>query len=103
MKTNTLKEGDKAPFFEGYNQYSKKISLDNFRGRKLILYFYPKDFTPGCTNEACDFRDNYNFWKSKCYEIIGISPDSVESHFKFTQKNNLQFDLISDENKEYVW
>ena len=102
MKTNTLKEGDNVPYFEGFNQNNEKISLENFKGKKLIIYFYPKDFTPGCTDEACNLRDNFNYWKSKGYEIIGISPDSVESHLKFKEKYNLPFDLIADENKEII-
>lgn len=102
MNLNTLKEGDKAPYFEGLNQNGDKVSLEDFKGKKLILYFYPKDFTPGCTNEACNLRDNYEFWKSKGYEIIGISPDSIESHLKFKEKNNLPFHLISDVNREII-
>lgn len=102
MNLNTLKEGDKAPYFEGLNQNGDKVSLEDFKGKKLILYFYPKDFTSGCTNEACNFRDNYEYWKSKGFEIIGISPDSIESHIKFKEKNNLPFHLISDVNREII-
>ncbi|HPD23297.1 MAG TPA: thioredoxin-dependent thiol peroxidase [Bacteroidales bacterium] len=93
---NKLKPGDKAPYFKGITQDNKEISLDDFKGKKLILYFYPKDNTPGCTAEACDLRDNYEMWLSKGYSVVGISPDSVQSHFKFKEKYSLPFDLISD-------
>lgn len=91
-----LKEGDKAPLFEGKNQDGKTVKLTDFQGKKLILYFYPKDDTPGCTAEACDLRDNYNYWINNGYAIIGVSPDNEKSHLKFKQKYNLPFDLISD-------
>jgi peroxiredoxin Q/BCP len=71
-------------------------------GKNLILYFYPKDSTPGCTAEACDLRDNYQMWQSKSYEILGVSPDSQKSHQKFIEKYNLPFDLISDTEKEIL-
>lgn len=91
-----LKEGDKAPLFEGKNQDGKTVKLTDFQGKKLILYFYPKDDTPGCTAEACDLRDNHNYWINNGYTIIGVSPDNEKSHLKFKQKYNLPFDLISD-------
>lgn len=97
-----LKEGDKAPLFEGKNQDGKSIGLKDFSGKKVILYFYPKDDTPGCTAEACDLRDNYNYWIKQGYEVIGISPDNEKSHLKFKQKYNLPFNLISDENAEIL-
>lgn len=93
---NKLKPGDKAPYFRGITQDGKEISLEDFKGKKLILYFYPKDNTPGCTAEACDLRDNYEMWLSKGYNVVGVSPDSVQSHVKFKEKYSLPFDLISD-------
>ncbi len=97
-----LKVGDKAPSFEGINQEGKKISLDDFSGKKLILYFYPKDNTPGCTAESCNLNDNYDSWLEKGYEVIGVSPDSVQSHQKFQEKFNLKFNLIADTEKEIL-
>ncbi len=97
-----LKIGDKAPEFKGINEKGESIELSYFDGKKIILYFYPKDNTPGCTNEACNLRDNYNMWIEKGYEIIGISPDSVQSHQKFIQKHQLPFTLISDPDKVII-
>lgn len=97
-----LKEGDKAPNFEGKNQDGKTIKLSDYLGKNLILYFYPKDSTPGCTANACDFRDNYKMWQNKGYEILGISVDSEKSHQKFIQNNQLPFDLIADTDKSIV-
>ena len=94
-----LKEGDKAPFFKGLNQNGQEISLDDFKGKKVILYFYPKDNTSGCTAEACSLNENYNTLTAKGYEVIGVSPDSVASHQKFIAKYNLAFNLISDTEK----
>ena len=94
--------GDKAPDFKGLNQDGKEVKLSDFLGKNLILYFYPKDSTPGCTAEACDLRDNYQMWQSKSYEILGVSPDSQKSHQKFIEKYNLPFDLISDTEKEIL-
>ncbi|KAF0235641.1 MAG: peroxiredoxin [Prolixibacteraceae bacterium] len=92
--------GDKAPMFEGVNQNGKKVSLNDFKGKKLILYFYPKDNTPGCTAEACNLNDNYEMWIKKGYEIVGVSPDNEKSHLKFIDKFGLKFNLIADtENK----
>jgi len=96
---SVLKVGEKAPDFIGKNQNGEYVKLQDFKGKKLILYFYPKDNTPGCTSEACDLRDNYNMWLSKGYQVIGISPDSENSHIKFIEKYNLPFDLISDTEK----
>jgi peroxiredoxin Q/BCP len=98
----TLKSGDKAPDFEGVNQDGKKVGLQDFSGKKLILYFYPKDNTPGCTAESCNLNDNYNAWLEKGYEVLGVSPDSVESHRKFKEKFNLEFDLLADTEKEIL-
>lgn len=97
-----LKVGDAAPRFEGVNQNGKKISSDDFSGKKLILYFYPKDNTPGCTAEACDLNDNYEMWISKGYLVVGISPDNEKSHLKFIEKYNLKFDLIADTKTEIL-
>ncbi|HOE39496.1 MAG TPA: thioredoxin-dependent thiol peroxidase [Bacteroidales bacterium] len=94
--------GNKAPDFKGLNQDGKEVKLSDFLGKNLILYFYPKDSTPGCTAEACDLRDNYQMWQSKSYEILGVSPDSQKSHQKFIEKYNLPFDLISDTEKEIL-
>lgn len=99
---NSLKPGDIAPYFKGKNQNGKEICLDDFKGKKLILYFYPKDSTPGCTAEACDLRDNYEMWIGKGYEIVGVSPDSESSHIKFKEKYALPFDLISDTDKNIL-
>ncbi len=98
----TLKIGDKAPEFSGIDQSGNKISLKDFKGKKVILYFYPKDNTPGCTAEACDLRDNYNLWLDKGYVVLGVSPDAVKSHQKFTEKYALPFPLIADTEKEIL-
>jgi thioredoxin-dependent peroxiredoxin len=97
-----LVEGIAAPDFSGINQKGETISLAGFKGKKLILYFYPKDNTPGCTAETCNLNDNYEFWISKGYEVIGISPDSVVSHQKFVEKYGLKFNLIADTSKEIL-
>ena len=94
-----LKVGDKAPSFKLKNQDGKVISLSDLKGKPVVLYFYPKDDTSGCTKEACNFRDEFpKFGKMKA-EIIGVSADSVESHKKFAQKYKLPFNLLSDEKK----
>jgi peroxiredoxin Q/BCP len=92
----TLRKGDKAPEFSGFNQLGKSISLSDFRGKKLIIYFYPKDDTPGCTAESCNLSDNYQIWLSKGYEVVGVSPDNVASHKKFAEKFKLGFNLVAD-------
>jgi peroxiredoxin Q/BCP len=97
-----LKVGDKAPGFEGISQDGKRIGLSDFSGKKLILYFYPKDNTPGCTAESCNLNDNYNAWIEKGFEVVGVSPDSVESHKKFRDKYGLKFNLIADTGKEIL-
>ncbi|GAB3920044.1 thioredoxin-dependent thiol peroxidase [Mucilaginibacter myungsuensis] len=97
---STLKEGDKAPNFTAKDQNGKEVSLSDFKGKTTILYFYPKDDTPGCTAEACDFRDNYQSLLSKGYEVVGVSTDSEKSHKKFETKHSLPFTLIADESKE---
>lgn len=95
----TLQAGDKAPSFEGLNQDDKRIALSDYKGQKVILYFYPKDNTPGCTKEACNFNDNLADLTDKGFVVIGISPDSVASHQKFRAKYDLNFELISDPDK----
>lgn len=97
-----LKEGTQAPIFEGVDQNGKKISLSDFKGRKVILYFYPKDDTPGCTAQACNLRDNYQDLISKGFQVIGVSTDSVKSHKKFEDKYELPFPLIADEDQKIV-
>lgn len=91
-----LKIGDKAPYFEGVNQDGLTITSNDFLNRKLVLYFYPKDSTPGCTAEACDLRDNYEKFISLGYQVVGVSKDSEASHRKFIEKYSLPFPLISD-------
>jgi peroxiredoxin Q/BCP len=97
-----LKEGDKAPAFEGRNQDGKTIRLSDLKGKKVVLYFYPKDNTPGCTAEACNLRDNYTELAEKGFEVIGISPDSETSHIKFRGKYRLPYNLISDTEKKIL-
>jgi peroxiredoxin Q/BCP len=97
-----LKIGDKAPEFQGKDQEGKNISLDNFKGKKVVLYFYPKDNTPGCTDQACDLRDNISSLKKAGYEVLGISIDDEKSHQKFIQKFSLPFTLIADTDKKIV-
>lgn len=94
-----LKVGDKVPNFDTIDQNGKSFSLDKFKNQKIVLYFYPKDNTSGCTAQACDLRDNFQKLKDSNYKIIGVSKDSPKSHLKFIEKNNLPFDLISDEDK----
>lgn len=97
-----LEIGQKAPDFKGFDQDGNIIELDDFKGYKLILYFYPKDNTPGCTAESCDLRDNYEMWLNKGYKIIGVSPDSQRSHKNFIAKYNLPFPLIADTEKKII-
>lgn len=98
----SLKKGDPAPFFKGVNQDGKEISSDDFKGKKLVLYFYPKDNTSGCMAEACSLNDNYDTLTSKGYEVVGVSPDSASSHQKFIAKYNLSFNLIADTEKKIL-
>ncbi len=97
-----LTEGSKAPVFKGVDQNGKEISLSDFKGKKVIVYFYPKDDTPGCTAQACNLRDNYEDLIKLGYQVIGISTDSVKSHKKFEDKYQLPFPLIADEEKKIV-
>ena len=98
----TLTKGAKATEFSGLNQSGETISLGGFKGKKVILYFYPKDNTPGCTAESCNLNDNYPMWLSKGYEVVGVSPDSVVSHKKFADKFQFGFNLIADTEKEIL-
>ena len=91
-----LKLGDKAPYFEGKDQNGNLISLDILKGKTIVLYFYPKDDTPGCTATACSLRDEYQFLSKKNYVIIGVSADDEKSHLKFAKKYNLPFSLLAD-------
>ncbi len=95
-----MKVGDKAPDFELLDTHGEKVKLSDFRGKKVVLYFYPKDMTPGCTIEACSFRDNYEKFKKKDAEILGVSADDQTSHEKFTGKHDLPFPLLSDMDKK---
>jgi peroxiredoxin Q/BCP len=97
-----LKEGDKAPDFSFTDIQGLSKSLKSLAGKKVILYFYPKDNTPGCTAEACNLRDNYTDLKSKGFEVIGVSADSEKSHANFKSKYELPFDLIPDTDKEII-
>ena len=96
-----LKVGDTAPDFSLSDEHGLSVSLKDYLGKKVVvLYFYPKDFTSGCTAEACSFRDNYKPYQDKGAVVIGVSLDSVESHLKFSEKYNLPFAILSDRNKE---
>jgi peroxiredoxin Q/BCP len=94
-----IEEGKKAPDFKLKNQDGKTLSLNDFKGKNIILYFYPKDNTSGCTKEACNFRDEFPRFKNIDAVILGVSPDSVESHKKFAEKYDLPFNLLSDESR----
>jgi len=95
-----LKAGDKAPDFTAETDGGDTVSLKDFRGQKVVLYFYPKDNTPGCTTEACDFRDNAKELDARNAVVLGVSPDSVKSHDKFKAKFELPFPLVSDPDHE---
>lgn len=95
-----LEVGDKAPDFEANDQDGNTVKLSDYQGKKVVLYFYPKDNTPGCTAQACDLRDNYDALLNAGYLVFGISTDSEKSHQKFIEKQNLPFPLIADEDKK---
>jgi peroxiredoxin Q/BCP len=97
-----LKEGNKAPDFTANDQNGQTVSLSDFKGKNVILYFYPKDDTPGCTAEACSFRDNYQSLLSQGFQVIGVSTDDENSHKKFESKYNLPFPLIADTDQKIV-
>lgn len=95
----SLSVGDKVPSFDSTDQNGNSFNLDKFKDQKIVLYFYPRDNTSGCTAQACDLRDNFQEFKNNNYVIVGVSTDSPKSHVKFIDKNNLPFDLIADEDK----
>ncbi len=97
-----LKEGDKAPDFTSKNQDGKEIKLSDYAGKKVVIYFYPKDDTPGCTKEACSFRDADDIFNSKGIKVFGVSTDDEKSHQKFISKFQLPFDLLADTDKSIV-
>lgn len=97
-----LKVGDSLPEFVGTNQEGKEINSEQFKGKKLVVFFYPKASTPGCTAEACNLRDNYSVLKKKGYQLLGVSADSVKRQKNFSDKNELPFDVIADENHDVI-
>ena len=97
-----LKEGDKAPAFEANDQDGNSVKLKDLKGQRVVLYFYPKDDTPGCTKEACSFRDADDLYKSKGIRVLGVSTDNEKSHQKFISKFQLPFDLLADTDKKIV-
>ena len=98
----TLKAGDKAPEFTAKNQNGQDIKLSDYNGKKLVLYFYPKDNTPGCTAESCNLSDNYTALQKRGYEVLGVSTDNEKSHLNFKNKYNFPFDLLADPDKKLV-
>jgi peroxiredoxin Q/BCP len=97
-----LKTGDKAPDFSTQDHNGNPINLTDFKGNKVVLYFYPKDNTPGCTAQACNLTDNYDSLLSNGYKVLGVSADSAKSHQKFAEKYNLPFPLLMDEEKTII-
>ena len=97
-----LKAGDTAPEINSVDQNGNKITLEQYKGRKVVLYFNPKDMTPGCTAQSCNLTDNYDALQKAGYEVLGVSCDSVKRHKKFIEKYNLSFSLVSDEEKNVV-
>lgn len=97
-----MQVGDKAPEVLGINEKGEAIRLSDYKGKKIVLYFYPKDMTSGCTAQACNLRDNYSELRKTGYEVIGVSVDNEKSHQKFIEKNNLPFPLIADTDKKLV-
>ncbi|MCA0430597.1 MAG: thioredoxin-dependent thiol peroxidase [Bacteroidetes bacterium] len=100
--STSLKQGDKAPYFEGKDQNGNLITLNNLAGKTIILYFYPKDNTPGCTATACSLRDEFKYLSNKNYAVVGVSADDEKSHAKFASKYNLPFPLIADTDKKVM-
>jgi peroxiredoxin Q/BCP len=98
----TLKEGDKAPVFKTKDQNGDSVSLKDFKGKKVVLYFYPEDDTPTCTIEACNLRDNYSLLKNKGIVVLGVSPDDEKKHKKFEKKYDLPFTLLADDKKQII-
>ena len=97
-----LQIGDKAPAINAIDQNENSINLESYRGKKVVLYFYPKDMTPGCTAQSCNLSDNYKLLLEKGYDVLGVSCDSVKRHQKFIAKHDLPFNLISDEDHKVV-
>lgn len=102
MSIVTLKEGDKAPDFSGKDQNGETVSLANLNGKRVILFFYPKDMTPGCTAEACNLGENYSELQKRGFEVIGVSADDEKRHLKFIDKYSLPFRLIADTELEVI-
>lgn len=98
----SMQEGDKAPQFEGTDQLGNVHNLDSYKGKKLIVYFYPKDNTPACINQACSLRDNYAALTAKGYSLLGVSMDTARSHERFIEKNSLPFPLIVDTERRMI-
>lgn len=98
----TLEKGAEAPYFEGVDENGKTIKLTDYKGKKLILFFYPKDNTPTCTVEVCNLRDNYSLLQNKGYELLGVSGDSEKKHQNFIKKHNLPFPLLADTEKTVI-
>src|SRR6201996_2778893 len=98
----TLKEGDKAPASSGNDQNGQKTALADFKGKKVVLYFYPQDDTPTCTQQACNLRDNYSLLKKEGFSVIGVSPDDEKSHKKFEAKFELPFPLVADPDHKII-
>lgn len=99
---STLQIGDKAPAINAIDQNENSINLESYKGKKVVLYFYPKDMTPGCTAQSCNLSDNYKLLLEKGYDVLGVSCDSVKRHQKFIAKHDLPFNLISDEDHKVV-
>ena len=97
-----LNIGDKAPEINAVDQNGNQITLDQYKGKKVVLYFYPKDMTPGCTAQSCNLSDNYKLLQKNGYDVIGVSCDSIKRHQKFIEKHSLPFNLISDEDQKVV-
>ncbi len=98
----TLKTGDKAPSFEAQNQKGETVRLSDFKGRKVLLFFYPKASTPGCTAEACNLRDNYQEFQSRGYEVIGVSADNEKKQLNFSEKYELPYNLLADTDRKVI-
>lgn len=98
----TLKIGDKAPEFEALDNFGNAVTLSDYSGKKLVLFFYPKASTPGCTAEACNLRDNYNTFLAKGYDVLGVSADSAKRQQNWIDKNELPFPLLADEDKSVI-
>ncbi|WCM41844.1 thioredoxin-dependent thiol peroxidase [Flavobacterium sp. CBA20B-1] len=99
---NTIKIGDKAPDFSGVDQNGSIVTLNDFKGKKIVLFFYPKASTPGCTAEACDLQNNIDRFIAQNYQVIGVSADSQKRQLNFATKNKLQYPLLADEDKEII-